>query len=70
MPFFVNIECCSLDKALGNKKLAILTTEDFPDSYCHFSYMGNWELVKPIVGTNFKEARFVYTLKHEIGDIS
>ena len=35
--------------------------------YCRFSYAGNWELVKSIVGKNLEEAMFVYILKREIG---
>ena len=31
-----------------------------------FSYAGNWELVKSIVGQNLEEAMFVYILKREI----
>ena len=35
--------------------------------YCRFSYAGNWELVKSIVGKNWEEAMFAYILKWEIG---
>ena len=35
-------------------------------SDCRFSYAGNWELVKSIVGQNLEEAMFVYILKREI----
>ena len=33
---------------------------------CRFSYAGNWELEKLIVGTNFEETMFVYNLNWEI----
>ena len=34
-------------------------------NYCRFSYLGNWELVKLIVGTKFTRSH-VYILKWEI----
>ena len=34
--------------------------------YCRFSYAGNWELVKSIVGQNLEETIFVYILKREL----
>ena len=36
---------------------------------CLSSYVGNWELVNSIVGTNFEEAMYVYILMQEIGYI-
>ena len=35
--------------------------------YCRFSYAGNWELVKSVVGQNLEKAMFVYILQREIG---
>ena len=37
--------------------------------YCCFSYAGNWELVKSIVGTKFRRSHAClhYILKWEIG---
>ena len=32
---------------------------------CRFSYAGNWELVKSIVGTKLEESMFVYILKRK-----